>query len=187
MYKPTNINLRLMTENLKYALKHDAADLFDTLPFRRLAPGSPHSEMTDIWVRYKNILDNIVSGDFSSMKYEHESKWYNSVTRLPGVKQMCSDIMYHVGGTRLGGVLITKLPPGGKITPHVDEFWHADYYTQFWVPIQNAPGAVMKFEGATIEPREGEVWEFDNSNTHSVENNSDKDKIAMIVCIKVER
>ena len=194
MNKPCKVGLRVLTDNLKYSLKHEAAELFDKLPFRRTAPGSPHIEMTDIWARYKNIMPNLESGDFSDISDEHDSIWYPHARKLKDIKKICADIMHHVQGTRLGGVLITKLPPGGKIAWHTDSNWHANYYDKFWVPIQNAHGAVMKFSGLpddpwdeiTIDPYEGDVHWFNNSYPHAVFNNSDKDRIGMIVCIRIE-
>lgn len=194
MNKPHKIGLRVLTDNLKYALNHEAAYLFDGFPYRRTAPGSPHAEMTDIWARYKDITSNLESRDFSDIGDEHESIWYPHSDELTDVKKICAKIMHFTQGTRLGGVLITKLPPGGNITWHTDDNWHANYYDKFWVPIQNAPGAVMKFQGIFDEPfaetrmcpQEGEVVWFNNSYPHAVVNDSDKDRIGMIVCIKIE-
>jgi len=89
-----------------------------------------------------------------------------------------------VGGETLGGVLITKLPPSGIIDKHVDSGWHAGYYDKFYVPIQNANGSLFRFENGDIDAVEGEVYQFDNSVPHWVENNSDIDRISMVVCIR---
>lgn len=159
-------------------------DLFGEYPQRAIAPGSPHSEMTDIWVRYGDISEMVESGDFSGIAHEHDSIWLKD---MPAVKRLCFEVMALVDGERLGGVLITKLPPMGKIYPHADAGWHADYYDKFYVPIVNHPGAVFGFEDGTIDPDAGECWQFDNSRTHWVENLSDADRIAMIICIKQEK
>lgn len=138
-----------------------------------------HKDMNDIWVRY-NAPENI--GD--SFNDEHTSVWYPVIKELPEIVSLCLNLMGVVGGERLGGVLITKLPPGGKIARHVDEGWHAGYYQKFFVPIKNEKGAAFCWDDLTLEPKAGEVWEFDNSIPHWVENNSDEDRVAMIVCIK---
>jgi len=138
-----------------------------------------HRDMKDIWVRY-NHPDNI-GEHFND---EHTSVWYPIIKEIPEVLPVCTALMQVVNGERLGGVLITRLPPGGKIARHVDEGWHAGYYDKFFVPIKNEPGALFCWDDLTLEPNPGEVWQFDNSVPHWVENNSTEDRIAMIVCIK---
>ena len=155
--------------------------LFGEFNARKDAPGSPHSEMTDIWVRYGDISGMIESGDFSKIADEHDSIWLKD---LPEVKRLCFDVMALVDGERLGGVLITKLPPGGKIRPHADSGWHAEYYDKYYVPVTNGHGAIFGFNEGFINPDIGDVWQFDNSYTHWVENNSSEDRIAIIICIK---
>jgi len=92
--------------------------------------------------------------------------------------------MAMVRGERLGGVLITRLPPGGKIYPHADAGWHAAYYDKYFVPVQNKAGATFGFIDGDINPSIGDVWKFNNSVPHWVNNDSDEDRIAMIICIK---
>lgn len=147
----------------------------------RKEAGPIHADMTDIWLRYGDINEMVESGDYSKIADEHDSIWLKD---LPECKKLCFQIMNMVDGERLGGVLITKLPIGGKILPHQDSGWHAEYYDKYFIPIQNAKGAVFGFESGIIDPVEGDVWAFDNSYTHWVENGSDRERIAMIVCIK---
>ena len=158
----------------------ESTDLFGEFPQRGL-PGSPHESMTDIWVRYKDPTDAVRTGDWSAFTEEHESEWLKD---LPGVKDMCAKLMDLLGGTRLGGVLITKLPPGHVIHPHTDDGWHASYYDKYFVAIKNEPGAKFCFEAGSIDPKPGEVHAFRNDVTHWVVNNSKVDRIAMIICIK---
>jgi len=190
MVRPFNTNILLDVERLKEYLNRKPK-LFDHYNMRRTAPGSPHSEMTDIWLRYKDVRPHLESGDFSTFGDEHDSIWYPEFDKIPDVRRMCARLMYATKGTRLGGVLITKLPPGGKIKFHSDHSWHADYYEKFYVPIQNEEGATFSFRGLTdgnplmaITPNEGEVWWFDNSEEHAVVNGSNVDRLAMIVCIR---
>lgn len=155
--------------------------LFGEYTARGDAPGSAHADMTDIWVRYGDITDMVKTGDYSGLAQEHDSIWLKD---MPAVKRVCFDVMSLVDGERLGGVLVTKLPPGGEILPHTDVGWHAEYYDKFYVPIQNQKGAVFYFEDGEIIPEIGDVWRFDNSRAHWVKNESGSDRIAMIVCIK---
>jgi quercetin dioxygenase-like cupin family protein len=135
--------------------------------------------MDDIWVRY-NHASKIGAG----FNDEHSSVWYPVIDKIPEILPVCMKIMSAAQGERLGGVLITKLAPGKRIEPHVDRGWHAEYYQKYFVPIKNGKGAKFCWEDIEIDPRPGEVWEFDNSVTHWVENSSSEDRIAMIVCVK---
>jgi len=155
------------------------SDLFDQHPERRSAYSSPHNGMTDIWVRY-NAYDRFGDG----FNDEHVPVWYPCLRRIPQVLPVVFDIFQFVGGEMLGGVLITKLPAGGKIESHVDSGWHAGYYDKFYVPVKNAEGSVFCFEDGVIYPEIGSVYWFNNSVPHWVENNSNEDRISMIVCIR---
>jgi len=170
---------------LREALKNNA-DLWGKYNYRGEGD-SPHSEMTDIWIRFNDIKPYLLNGDMTGFDDEHESSWYPSAYFLPEVKQIIFEIMYAVAGERLGGVLLTKLPPGGYIEKHKDFGWHAEYYDKYFVPIQNKPGSIFGFDDGGIDPLEGEVYWFNNQKEHWVENNTDQDRIAMIICIKTDR
>lgn len=141
--------------------------------------GSPHSGMEDIWVRY-NAIENFGP----SFNDEHDSIWYPAYNDLPALRPIIFGLMSQVQGERLGGVLITKLPPGGEILPHIDRGWHAEYYDKYFIPVQNDAGAIFGFEDGVIEPSSGEIYWFSNKNLHWVKNDSKRDRISLIVCIK---
>ena len=159
------------------------ADLFGEFNARKDA--SPvMAQMDDIWLRYGDIVEVTRTGDYSKIANEHDSIWLKD---LPECKKICFEVMRLVNGERLGGVLITRLPVGGEILTHTDSGWHADYYDKYYVPLENEKGSVFGFDEGDIEPDLGDVWAFDNSYNHWVKNNSNKERIAMIVCIKQEK
>lgn len=143
--------------------------------------GAIHEQMHDIWLRYGDIREMTSTGDYSKIACEHDSIW---LKKLPECKSLCFKVMSIVCGERLGGVLITKLPPKGKIIPHTDSGWHAEYYDKYYVPIKNNTGSVFCFEDGEINPLIGDLWAFDNSKLHWINNESEEDRIAMIICIK---
>jgi len=164
----------------------DNYDEFDKYDYRRTFQNSPHAQMQDIWARYNDVRPFEAKGSLQGFEAEHDSIWYPVIDKIPSVKKVVFDLMRIVDGERLGGVLITKLPAGGHIAKHTDSGWHAQYYDKFYVPILNAKGSVFGFEDGTIDPELGQAWWFDNSNPHWVDNDSDTDRIAMIVCIRTE-
>jgi hypothetical protein len=162
-------------------------ELFGRYGERQYAPGTPHSGMTDIWVRYNDRRPFEASGDFSGINDSHESVWYPDSAKLPEVMPIVHGLMAHVKGERLGGVLITKLPAGGSIEPHIDSGWHAATYDKFYVAVQTPPGSVFGFPDGKIIANDGDVYFFKNNIEHWVTNNGSYDRIAMIVCIQCHR
>jgi len=148
---------------------------------------SPHKGSSDIWLRY-NDIKKYADGDFSTFGDEHESIFYPEWYALPQVRQIVFGLMARVEGTRLGGVLITKIPPGGKIAPHVDESWHAKYYnTKLYVVLQSNPQCLNRVEDDLVAMAPGDVWYFDNTKEHEVVNDGQDDRMTLIVCIRCEK
>jgi len=153
-------------------------DALDTYPGlwnqrteRTAAPESPHHEIDDIWVRSPD---------------EAGSDWYPDADVLP-VRPIAHALMTGLQGERLGGILITRIPPGAQCRPHVDPGWHARHFDKFAVQIASAPGQGFHFDGHTLEAKPGEVYWFDNAFTHWVTNESAEPRITLIVCIRTER
>lgn len=149
---------------------------------RKQGDTGPHREMVDIWARYNDPAP-FISGDrpWSEFNEPHDAKW---LFDLPEVVRVSLDLLEKLDGSKLGGVLITKLPPGGRIYPHTDSGWHAEYYDKYWVPIANDNGAVFKFGEIEVSAEPGSCWAFRNDVEHEVINNSESDKISLIICVK---
>lgn len=145
---------------------------------RTEATDSPHHGLDDIWARYGDPAR-------ASDDAPHDAHWYQSADVL-GVRSICHDLMRFVEGVELGGVLITRIPPGASVKPHTDPGWHARRYEKFGVQIASAPGQRFCFEGEELETRPGDVFWFDNAHTHWVTNDTPYERITMIVCIRKE-
>lgn len=158
-------------------------DLWGAYGWRKAIAGGPHGGMTDVWVRY-NAPEKIGRPGFTD---EHDSVWYPAYARLPALRSIIYPLMSLVEGERLGGVLITKIPPGAGIAPHVDGGWHVEYYDKFYVSLKSAPGADFCCGEERLNPRAGDVWRFDNRLRHWVENKSSEDRVTLIVCIRTQR
>lgn len=141
----------------------------------------PHSGLSDIWCRY-NAYENFL-GDRETFNDEHESVWYPEAEVI-GVKPLVFEVMHRVRGERLGGVLITKIPAGSQCLPHVDRGWHATYYEKFAVQLRGNEKQAFHFEKASLVTRPGDLFWFDNSFTHWVTNDSDEDRMTLIICIR---
>lgn len=166
-------------------------ELWGQNPERAYTPGTPHSGMSDIWVRYNDRKPfDAGKRPMSEINDEHDSVWYPAAAKLPELRPILFGLMARVEGERLGGVMITKTPPGGRIDAHTDAGWHAGYYDKYFVALKTEPGTTFWFapEGAdkpeVIYPRTGEIYQFRNDIVHGVTNDSGDDRIAMIVCIR---
>tara|TARA_R110000868_G_scaffold199448_2_gene446100 strand:+ start:9778 stop:10305 length:528 start_codon:yes stop_codon:yes gene_type:complete len=140
-------------------------------------PTSPHHELDDIWIRYGDV-------DQDPTK-PHDAKWHAPADIL-GVKDVCLDVMRAMGGSILGGVLITRIPPGAQCKPHADKGWHADAHDKFALQITSAPGQRFHFEGESLETKPGDLFWFDNQYTHWVTNDTPYERVTMIICVRKE-
>lgn len=154
---------------------------------RKLGDGSPHREMSDIWIRYNDATQCERTGDWSNFNHAHDSVWYPAYRALPELEPLIFDLMRKVHGERLGGVLITRIPAGGGIAPHIDRGWHVDYYDKYYISLKSEPGANFHCGPHFINPRPGDIYRFDNRVEHWVENASANDRMTLIVCIRSDR
>lgn len=175
---PVEVNIVPLLEQMEQYPK-----LWDFYQERK---SGPHAQMSDIWLRYRAKEELNGPEDFKGM---HIPVWYPTRKLLPQAEIICMDLMAYFRAVQLGGVLITKIPPGGKILPHNDKgTWHPEFFNlKVYVPLKSNDKCLNKCENDTAVMLPGECWSFDNLKEHSVENNSDEDRITMIVCLRVER
>lgn len=163
-------------------------ELWDAYTARKVAPGTPHTRMSDIWVRYNDVTPFVQTGDYRTFNDAHVPVWYPAWAALPALRPIVMGVMAQVQGEMLGGVLITRIPPGEGIGRHSDDGWHVQYYDKFYLSLKNAPGAVFwcDADGVTegLTPKPGELWLFDNRKPHWVVNESQEDRITLIICIR---
>ena len=110
-----------------------------------------------------------------------------SSSGIPTVKDLCFDLMGLHRGERLGTVLITRIPPGGKVYPHVDNGWAARYYDKYLIPIVSDGEQRFYYEGESHITYTGEYYWFKNNVTHWVNNDSDKERISLIVTLRSDK
>jgi quercetin dioxygenase-like cupin family protein len=103
------------------------------------------------------------------------------------VKDLAFNLMTMVRGEELGGVLITRIPPGGECKPHIDSTWHAKYYDKYAIQIEAHPNQAFCFEDGGYASAPGEIYWFENNVVHWVKNDSPVDRITLIISIKSDR
>lgn len=144
-------------------------------------PTSPHREVDDIWVRYSD-LERFRSEE----KYEpFIPRWYDVAEDLPSIVDFSFLMMSAVEGENLGAVLVTKIPAGGKVYPHVDTGWHVEFHDKFYLHLESNDGVEFCWsDGQKIKPKKGDLYWLDNTKEHWVNNNGNTDRTTLIVCIK---
>ena len=161
-----------------YAELQDAS-LWNLYRWRTEHVKSPHREVEDIWLRYNDLANLGVA-----FNDEHESVWYPVATKLPETVNLVNRVVATCGGDRLGGVLVTKVPAGKQVYPHVDGGWHAAYYSKIAVQIAGKPEQRFQFKEEELSTVSGDVYSFDNSYSHWVTNPTSEDRITLIICMR---
>jgi hypothetical protein len=151
---------------------------------RTLRANSPHAQSSDIWLRYfprESLRDD---ADFDR---EGRCVFYPAWHLLPSLQRVVWALMSTLEATELGGCLLTRLPPGGRILPHVDTSWHARHFNRkVYGVLKSNPWCINRCEDEAISFRGGELWSFTNTVPHSVENGGHDERIAAILCFRNE-
>jgi hypothetical protein len=101
---------------------------------------------------------------------------------LDAVEGIVQDLEAFHNGTR-GNVLLIKLLAGQDIPEHVDS---GDYLTttrRHHLPIVTSPGTIFGVGIEELNMQEGECWEINNTRTHYVQNNSEIDRVHLLIDI----
>lgn len=160
----------------------DACSAWNRYRERTEQYGTPHDGVSDVWVRYNAW--RLYTGDWAAFNGPHVSEWYPVVAEVPAVWSLVRKAARRVGATELGGVLVTRIPPGGEVKPHVDGGWHAEHYRKFAVQLKSAPGQGFCFDDARLDAEPGDLYGFDNSRRHWVVNPTEHERMTLIVCVR---
>lgn len=174
-------NLSFDVSDLRSQLNANPS-LWNEVPLRTAGPSNPHREVDDIWVRY-NPLENF-TGDWRVFNGPHVSQWYPCIDLIPAARMLSLELLASLGGGDLGGILITRIPPGCQVYPHIDGGWHASHYEKFIIQVDSAPGQTFCFEDGTLGASPGDCYWFDNSHLHWVVNPTAQARVSLIVCIR---
>lgn len=172
------------------------SELWNENTLRTKHPGTAHSEVSDIWLWFNDVpkvveVDTLFGRtidkpELSKVVNDKEVIPYRGWNLLPSARNIIFPLMSQVQAIRLGRVMITKLPPGKTITPHVDGGAPATYFQRYQVALQCLPGNKFRIENEAVEFKTGDVWMIDNKKEHEVINNSETDRIVMIADMRSE-
>lgn len=156
-------------------------NLWNANKFRTEFPNTPHGDVSDILLRFSDTKQcdttGRVMGDTSPV-------WHDAAHFLPEVKPLVLALMSGVGAYELGRLLISKLPPGGRILAHSDdqgEYVNQSNIHRYHIVINGAAGSLFRCGDEEVCMKTGEIWWFDARVEHEVINNSPEDRIHLLV------
>ena len=106
----------------------------------------------------------------------------NSVYVLSIVDKIIKDLeLVHDG--RVSLAMIVKLLPDSDIIPHADESKYLGVVRRHHIPLKTNEEVLFHIDGESINMKVGECWEINNSRVHHVTNNSNEDRVHLIIDI----
>lgn len=156
--------------------------------FLRHYPQGPFGEVESVMLRFPKKLEVKDEAQLALYKAnmlpghdQHESIDYPAYQALPEARSAVMFVFGLCGGTRLGRVMLNKIKPGGRIFRHADTPEHTSYYSRFHVVLDSAPGVRFLCGDEEVYMAPGEAWYFRNSEEHEVINNSDVERIHLVI------
>jgi Aspartyl/Asparaginyl beta-hydroxylase len=168
-------------------------ELWNAKTTRTYHPQSALRNIDDILLRYNafNEGDDFVEKVCS----EIENVNMPAFNVLPAAQNIVFGLMTRMAGERLGRVFISRMAPGCIIPPHTDRIIQAEeafpnkvppavYYSRYQVALKASPGVEFRVGDEQVYMAPGSIWYFNNLIEHSVINNSNDDRISMVVDIR---
>jgi hypothetical protein len=152
-------------------------ELWGQFGWRKEISGGPHGQMTDIWVRFAEKEEEF--------RRPHFAVWYPAYRKLPALKSLIFDAMARVQASHLGGVLITRIPPGQRVDTHVDRGWHPEFYNcKLYFVLKTNPQCVFRVMDERVVMNAGDLWRINNLEEHDVINDGATERMTLIVCTR---
>ena len=164
-------------------------DLWKEDTFLRNYPQGPFSCVESIMLRFPERPTGFTEEQVELYKQnllpgydQHESIDQPSYTVLTEARSLVMNVFAAVAGERLGRVMINKIAPGGVIYPHSDTPEHASYYNQrVHIVLQSEPGVQFRCGDETAYWETGSVFWFNNKLEHEIFNDSQSDRIHLVM------
>lgn len=143
--------------------------LSSTDPFR-ITSDSPHRETQSLTLSYVPI-DWTPEMRYNMIIVNHID------LRIWEIIQDLESIM----DGKVGRSFLIKLPPHKQVYRHVDAGFYLKHVRRMHVPILSHPDVLFHVGDESINMKEGECYEIDNTKPHSVDNNSDVPRVHLLV------
>jgi hypothetical protein len=134
-----------------------------------------HKETTTVFLTDYD-LDWELHKPYAGTIREPESELYRLVE--PIIKDLEK---LHNG--RVGRVIFPKLKAGKKIDAHVDSGDYLNVSRRHHIPIITNNNVFFLIDNGALNMLEGECWEINNMHLHEVINNSEQDRVHLLIDI----
>ena len=161
----------------------DNAHLWNQHTQRTTMPGSPVAACDDIFLRFQPAADLALYGAIATDD-AHECVWFPAAAALGAARVLIFEAMRLVQGERLGRVIITRLPAGADILPHMDADANSRYYHFYHLLLAGSDQTRFRCGDETVVMYPGELWLFDNLQEHELWNEGTEDRLSLIIAIK---
>lgn len=159
-------------------------DLWKADTYLRDYPQGPFGEVDTIFLRFPPASVTELERD---SRDQHECVWMDGWLHLPSARKIVFGLMAQMQGERLGRVMINRIKAGGHIYPHADTPVHAQYWDRYHAVLKSGPGCNFRCGDEVVNMGTGQVWWFQNALEHEVLNNSDDDRIHLIIDVRTQR
>jgi len=161
-------------------------ELWDQNVYRTTFENTPFRGMSDILLRYSKPEKWSGNRDSEALVDDLDLVMYPAWAALPEAREVCFNLMAKCKGIALGRVIIARLPPGGVILPHADDYgaYALQDGLRLHVAVQALPGCIFNCGDETIQMQTDSVWWFNHKATHSAQNNSADDRVHLLVDIQ---
>lgn len=150
-------------------------ELWKEITARQDHPASAHKDTEAIFLRGPREISA------GSAFYDLMSIDYPARVKLPEAEPLIALTHELIGKEHLSRVMVVSLKAGGFITPHRDEGSYAAETVRLHVSLQSDEGNVFTCGFEAVHMRPGDVWWFDHHTKHEVRNNSERERIHLIV------
>lgn len=148
---------------------------------RQDAPGSPHKDTKMIVIRWADLGEGEDPRE-AVFRNLDSIDWPYAIKLMPEIGEAVMTVLDCLGDIkRFGRVMLTKLPPGGRITEHIDEGLYADYHDRFILRLWGGYGNVFYCDGQRFRTCPGDAFWFNHKREHSFWNNAKQDQINLIL------
>lgn len=187
-------NFQLIGRGLDMTALHHALirqpELWNQNQYRTKYEGTPHVDVDDIWLRYSAPEKTGDLANHGPVQNDQGPIWYPAAQKLPEAKPLILNLMAYLGAYELGRVVISRIPPGGRILPHADV--HGDYVhiqdgARYHIVVQGLPGSIFRCGDEEVNMQTGETWWFNYAETHEVINNSSDSRIHLMADVRLWR
>lgn len=174
------ISSNIDTQDLLTALSQHP-NLWNQRTLRTRHPGTHHSQVDDIWLRFNPIdgrTENEIRHGLDCIDYLP----YDELS--PYARDLVTLSTELAAMPKVGRCLITRLKPGHEIHAHIDGDKHSQYYTRIHLVLTGGDGNMFYCGDESVNMRTGELWWFNNRLMHHCKNTGTEDRIHIVMDVK---